>query len=42
MRSQLREGLLDVVDGEEDVADPWGVGRDRRVIALVRGRAVLG
>src|SRR4051794_41949587 len=30
MRSQLREGLLDVVDGEEDVADAWRVGRDRR------------
>src|SRR3954464_9885856 len=42
MRAQLCEGFLDVVDGEEDVADAWGVGRDRRVIALVCGRAVLG
>src|SRR3954447_7427521 len=42
MCSQLCEGLLDVVDGEEDVADARGVGRDRRVIALVCGRAVFG
>src|SRR4051812_8944308 len=42
MRAQLCEGFLDVVDGEEDVADAWGVSRDRRGIAPVRGGAGLG
>src|SRR4051794_41979704 len=32
MRPQLCEGLLDVVDGEQDVADARGIGRDRRGI----------
>src|SRR4051795_5068704 len=35
MRSQGGEGCLDVVDGEEDVADARGVGRRRPVVALV-------
>src|SRR5215212_3526316 len=35
MRSQAREGCLDVVDDEEDVADTRGVGRRRPVVALV-------
>src|SRR5918912_2622662 len=42
MRAQAGEGCLDVVDDEEDVADARGVGRRRTVVALVRGRAVLG